>query len=61
VQVSLDGRPIRAAQAGADVHGGTATVRRQRLYELVALPHPGVHTLALRFDAGVSAFAFTFG
>ena len=61
VQVSLDGRPIRAAQAGADVHGGTATVRRQRLYEVVALPHPGVHTLALRFDAGVSAFAFTFG
>ena len=37
VGVELDGRPIRAADAGADVHGGRVTVRRQRLYRLVEL------------------------
>src|SRR4051794_11560411 len=50
VQVSLDGRPTR-----------TVTVRRQRLYTLAAMPRSGRHRLSLRFDPGVSAFAFTFG
>ncbi|MEA2310830.1 MAG: hypothetical protein QOE28_798, partial [Solirubrobacteraceae bacterium] len=61
VQVSLDGRPIAPGEAGADVHGGTVTVDRQRLYRLVALPRAGEHRLDLRLDPGVSAFAFTFG
>ena len=50
VKVSLDGRPTRVV-----------TVRDQRLYELVDLKSPGRHRLSLRFDAGVSGFAFTFG
>ncbi len=61
VRVELDGRPIAPAAAGADVRGGVVTVRRQRLYSLVKLASPGEHVLALRFDAGVSGFAFTFG
>jgi cytochrome c biogenesis protein CcdA/thiol-disulfide isomerase/thioredoxin len=61
VQVLLDGRPVTAAQAGADVHGGRATVRGQRLYALVSLPRNERHRLTLRFAPGVSGFAFTFG
>jgi cytochrome c biogenesis protein CcdA/thiol-disulfide isomerase/thioredoxin len=61
VQVLLDGRPIPAADAGADVHGSTVTVRRQRLYSLVALARNERHRLSLRFAAGISGYAFTFG
>jgi hypothetical protein len=61
VRVSLDGHPIAAAQAGADVHGGVVTVRGQRLYTLVSLPREGRHRLGLRFAPGVSGYAFTFG
>jgi len=61
VRVELDGRPIAAGAAGDDVRNGVLTVRRQRLYDLVKLPSPGEHVLTLRFDAGVSGFAFTFG
>jgi thiol-disulfide isomerase/thioredoxin len=61
VQVLLDGRPIPAADAGADVHAGTVTVRGQRLYTLVSLRHDERHRLGLRFAAGVTGYAFTFG
>src|SRR3954462_848678 len=61
VQVLLDGRPVTTAQAGADVRGGRATVRGQRLYGLVSLRRNERHRLTLRFAPGVSAFAFTFG
>jgi len=61
VRVELDGRPITRDAAGDDVRGGAVTVRRQRLYDLVKLGSPGEHVLTLRFDAGVSGFAFTFG
>jgi cytochrome c biogenesis protein CcdA/thiol-disulfide isomerase/thioredoxin len=61
VRVLLDGRPIPAADAGADVHGGVVTVRRQRLYTLVSLPHDAQHRLTLRFAPGVAGYAFTFG
>ena len=61
VRVALDGRPISPDAAGADVRDGIVTVRRQRLYSLVRLAAPGEHVLTLRFDAGVSGFAFTFG
>ncbi|MEA2242550.1 MAG: hypothetical protein QOD24_2106 [Solirubrobacteraceae bacterium] len=60
VRVSLDGRPVSAAQAGADVHGGVVTVRRQRLYHLVRLRGTQEHVLTLRMDANVSGYAFTF-
>jgi cytochrome c biogenesis protein CcdA/thiol-disulfide isomerase/thioredoxin len=61
VQVLLDGKPIPAADAGADVHGGSVTVRGQRLYTLVSLPRDERHRLSLRVAPGVSGFAFTFG
>jgi|HubBroStandDraft_2_1064218.scaffolds.fasta_scaffold00029_41 cytochrome c biogenesis protein CcdA/thiol-disulfide isomerase/thioredoxin len=61
VQVLLDGRPIPAAEAGADVHDGVVTVRRQRLYWLVSLPDDQQHRLSLRFANGVTGYDFTFG
>jgi cytochrome c biogenesis protein CcdA/thiol-disulfide isomerase/thioredoxin len=61
VQVLLDGHPIPAADAGADVHNGVVTVKGQRLYTLVSLPHNGQHRLSLRFAPGVTGYAFTFG
>ena len=61
VQVLLDGRPVSARQAGADVHGGRVTVTGQRLYALVSLPGNQRHRLTLRLAPGISGFAFTFG
>lgn len=61
VRVLLDGRPITAAAAGSDVHAARVTVRGQRLYTLVSLPHTGRHRLALRLQPGVTGYAFTFG
>ncbi|MEA2404805.1 MAG: hypothetical protein QOE08_1452, partial [Thermoleophilaceae bacterium] len=61
MQVLLDGRPIRAADSGQDVHGGTVEVGAQRLYRLVSLPKPGDHMLELRPQAGTRGYAFTFG
>jgi thiol-disulfide isomerase/thioredoxin len=60
-RVLLDGHPIAAGQAGADVRAGTVTVRRQRLYTLVSLPREERHRLGLRFAPGVRGYAFTFG
>ncbi len=61
VRVLLDGRPIGAAAAGADVDRGAVAVTSQRLYELVDLPRAGDHVLTLEPEAGVSGYAFTFG
>jgi cytochrome c biogenesis protein CcdA/thiol-disulfide isomerase/thioredoxin len=61
LQVLLDGHPISDADAGADVHGGAATITAQRLYRLVGLPQAGRHTLELRLQPGVEGYAFTFG
>jgi cytochrome c biogenesis protein CcdA/thiol-disulfide isomerase/thioredoxin len=61
VHVLLDGHPIAARDAGADVHDGRVTVRRQRLYSLVSLPAEHRGHLSLRFAPGVSGYAFTFG
>jgi cytochrome c biogenesis protein CcdA/thiol-disulfide isomerase/thioredoxin len=61
VRVKLDGKPISAAAAGSDVHGGTVTVDSQRLYDLVDLPRVEHHVLELKPEAGVSGYAFTFG
>ena len=62
-RVSVDGQPPGAAH-GLDVdEDGNGTVREQRLYQLVRQPKPIVdRTFAIDFlDAGVEAFAFTFG
>jgi cytochrome c biogenesis protein CcdA/thiol-disulfide isomerase/thioredoxin len=61
LRVSLDGHPIAASDAGADVQGGVLTVSSQRLYELVNLPRVGRHVLELHPEAGVTGYAFTFG
>jgi cytochrome c biogenesis protein CcdA/thiol-disulfide isomerase/thioredoxin len=60
-KVLLDGKPIAAADAGADVHSGTVTVTGQRLYDLVDLPRVEHHVLRLELEAGVMGYAFTFG
>ncbi len=61
VRVLLDGKPIAAAVAGGDVHGGAVTVTSQRLYELADLPRVEHHVLRLEPEAGVMGYAFTFG
>ena len=61
VRILLDGRPLPRPLAGADASGGAVTVSFQRLYRLVNLPRVETHTLSLRFDGGVSGYAFTFG
>jgi hypothetical protein len=61
LQVLLDGKPLPDNLAGADVHGGTATIDAQRLYGLIDLPKVEQHTLTLRFAPGISGYAFTFG
>jgi hypothetical protein len=59
--VLLDGQPIPAKVAGADVRGGRATIEAQRLYRLVDLSSVERHLLSLLFDPGISGYAFTFG
>ena len=62
-RVTIDGQPPGAAH-GLDVdEGGNGTASEQRLYQLIRQPKPIVdRTFAIEFlDAGVEAFAFTFG
>jgi thiol-disulfide isomerase/thioredoxin len=62
-RVSLDGQPPASAH-GSDVDGsGSGTVADQRLYQLIRQVGPIVdRTLEIEFlDAGLEAFAFTFG
>jgi thiol-disulfide isomerase/thioredoxin len=61
VEVLLDGRPVGAAEAGADVRDGRVTVREERLYRLVSLPRVEDRRLTLRVPDGVTGYAFTFG
>ncbi len=61
MRVLLDGRPIPASVAGADVHGGTVTVSSQRLYDLVDLPRVERHTIRLIPEKGVTGYSWTFG
>lgn len=61
VRLTLDGKPVLAREAGADVKGSRVSVAGERLYELLDLPEPGRHLLKVAPAAGVRAFAFTFG
>jgi len=61
LRVLLDGRPIAAVDAGADVENGTVRVGEHRLYELVDLPAVGHRLLTLEPEAGIEGYAFTFG
>jgi cytochrome c biogenesis protein CcdA/thiol-disulfide isomerase/thioredoxin len=59
--VLLDGKPLPDSEAGDDVSAGRLTVREQRLYRLVSLPHVEDRRLTIKLPAGVSSYAFTFG
>jgi hypothetical protein len=62
-RVSIDGQPPAAAH-GLDVDGaGNGTVVEPRLYQVIRQPKPiADRDFAIEFvDAGVEAFAFTFG
>jgi thiol-disulfide isomerase/thioredoxin len=62
-RVLVDGQPPEAAH-GADVDdGGNGTVTNQRTYQLIRQPGPVAdRTFEIAFlDAGVEAYAFTFG
>jgi hypothetical protein len=61
VEVLLDGKPIGASDAGADVRAGRVTVRGERLYRLMSLDRVEDRRLTLRLPPGVSGYAFTFG
>ena len=61
LRVLLDGKPIRPADAGTDVHDGVVTVSGHRLYNLVDLPRVANHVLTLEPESGVEGYAFTFG
>jgi hypothetical protein len=62
-RVRLDGQPPGPAH-GLDVDGeGLGAVTEQRLYQLIRQPRPVTERqFEIEFlDAGVEAFAFTFG
>ena len=60
-RVLLDGRPLPATHAGADVKDGAVTVTGQRLYTLISFPAAQQFTFTVQLPPGVSAFDFTFG
>jgi hypothetical protein len=61
VQLLLNGRPLTAAEEGADVHNSTVVVRGQRLYNLLSLPTDEMGTVTVKVPRGVDAYDFTFG
>ena len=62
-RVSIDGQPPGPAHGVDADEGGNGTVVEQRLYQLIRQPRPIVdRRFEIEFlDAGVEAFAFTFG
>lgn len=62
IQVLLDGKPITANDAGADVNGGVVMVGEAKLYRLVSFDSfDDDSTLELVVPDGVEINAFTFG
>jgi cytochrome c biogenesis protein CcdA/thiol-disulfide isomerase/thioredoxin len=61
VRVLLGGRPLPDALAGADVHGGVARVRAQRLYRLADFGRVRRARISVLLEPGVAGYAFTFG
>ena len=63
MKVFLDGKPVDAQFAGADVSGGVVSLDTPRLYNLIDLKgEKSSHILRLEFeDEGTSIYAFTFG
>lgn len=61
LQILLDGNPISASDAGADVQNGTVHVSENRLYNLVSSSTAGSHTLTITAQSGFQIYTFTFG
>ena len=67
VAVELDGRPLLAAEAGADIEwdpDGASVLRvgETRLYQMVELPQFGKHELKLTTNSGgLAIYTVTFG
>jgi hypothetical protein len=63
IRALVDGQPPGAAQGGDVDEQGNGTVGEQRLYQLIRQPGPiADRTFEITFpDAGVEAYAFTFG
>lgn len=63
VKVYVDGKLVDGSNAGQDVKNGVVIIDADRLFNLVDLRgNTGNHILRLEFqDAGIEAFAFTFG
>lgn len=63
VKVLRDGKPLPAAERGADLNGnGEATIREDRLYNLIHGADYGEHTIQIEVqNAGLQAYTFTFG
>ena len=62
VEVLLDGEPIADDDAGEDVTAGEVTRRRASASTAWSTcREAGDHTLSLRFEPGLSGYAFTFG
>lgn len=63
VKITLDGKPV-GNLAGTDVDPttSTATIKDDRLYNLVHDATPGAHTIQIQvMGAGMQAYTFTFG
>ena len=60
-RVLLDGQPLPAVHAGADVKNGVVTITGQRLYSLISFPNAQQFTFTVELPPGVTAYDFTFG
>ena len=62
IHVFQDGMPLTGPAAGKDVVNGILTVTGSRLYQVVANPVAGIHTLKFIVTTpGLQAYTFTFG
>jgi hypothetical protein len=58
--VLLDGKT--AMMDTNDTKQGSITFKEDRLYHVIKLPTPGIHTLEIKIEnPGLQAFTFTFG
>lgn len=60
-EVLIDGEPISAQNAGADVINSQLEIEAERMYHLYTDNEYGTHTLRLKVKPGFRAFTFTFG
>jgi len=62
LSILIDGKPIPASISGADVVGGKASIKANRLYKIIEDSGAATHTLQLQIESGtLDAYTFTFG